>query len=108
NRRLSTRCLIARRIPTCPEISNDLGLPIIFGSKNLLNTDSVPKLFDMRNRPDGIVIREPMDMDDYLEHNSPDSPLLTSTEAVLKELQSQDLDLETLMDESRIPQEAAF
>ncbi|CAN0920348.1 hypothetical protein LINGRAHAP2_LOCUS31997 [Linum grandiflorum] len=42
-----------------------------------------------------------MDMEDYLEPNSPDSPLLKSTETVLQELESQDLDPETLMDEHR-------
>ncbi|CAN0904812.1 hypothetical protein LINGRAHAP2_LOCUS23311 [Linum grandiflorum] len=42
-----------------------------------------------------------MDMEDYLEPNSPDSPLLKSTETVLQELESQDLDPEALMDEQR-------
>ncbi|CAN0831026.1 hypothetical protein LINGRAHAP2_LOCUS1601 [Linum grandiflorum] len=65
------------------------------------NPDSIPKLFDMRNRSDGLVIRDSMDTDDYLEPKSPDSPLLKSTEAVLNDLQSQDLDPESLMDEQR-------
>ncbi|CAN0907384.1 hypothetical protein LINGRAHAP2_LOCUS24781 [Linum grandiflorum] len=85
--------------PQTKSISADEWQGLIHRSEKI--EDSVPKLFDMRNRSDGIVIREPMDMDDYLEHNSPDSPLLKSTEAVLKELQSQDLDSETLMDEQR-------
>ncbi|CAN0859608.1 hypothetical protein LINGRAHAP2_LOCUS7705, partial [Linum grandiflorum] len=55
----------------------------------------------MRNRSDGLVIRDSMDMDDYLEPNSPDSPLLKSTEAVLNDLENQDLDPEALMDEQR-------
>ncbi|CAN0872931.1 hypothetical protein LINGRAHAP2_LOCUS10234 [Linum grandiflorum] len=65
------------------------------------NSDSIPKLFDMRNRSDGIVICDSMDMEDYLEPNSPYSPLLKSTEIVLQELESQDLDPEALMDEQR-------
>ncbi|CAN0830816.1 hypothetical protein LINGRAPRIM_LOCUS3377, partial [Linum grandiflorum] len=55
----------------------------------------------MRNRTDGIVIREPMEMEDYLEQNNLDSPLLKSTETVLQELQNQALDSEILMDEQR-------
>ncbi|CAN0847762.1 hypothetical protein LINGRAHAP2_LOCUS5152, partial [Linum grandiflorum] len=65
------------------------------------NSNSIPKLFDMRNRSDGIVIRDSMDMEDYLEPNSSESPLLKSTETVLQELESQDLDPEALMDEQR-------
>ncbi|CAN0899783.1 hypothetical protein LINGRAHAP2_LOCUS20468 [Linum grandiflorum] len=56
----------------------------------------------MRNRSDGLVIRDSMDMEDYLEPNSPDSPLMKSTEAVLNDLESQDLDPEALMDEQRV------
>ncbi|CAN0885899.1 hypothetical protein LINGRAHAP2_LOCUS15225, partial [Linum grandiflorum] len=58
------------------------------------NSDSIPKPFDMRNRSDGIVIRDSMDMEDYLEPLSPDSPLLKTTETVLQDLDSPVLDPE--------------
>ncbi|CAN0861142.1 hypothetical protein LINGRAHAP2_LOCUS8129 [Linum grandiflorum] len=46
------------------------------GNPSSLQSDPIPKLFDMRNQSDGIVIREPMEMEDYLEQNSPDSTLM--------------------------------
>ncbi|CAN0918781.1 hypothetical protein LINGRAHAP2_LOCUS31071 [Linum grandiflorum] len=92
------------KISACTAITNDLNPTFSSwssGNSILLNTYSIPKLFDMRNRSDGLVIRDSIDMDDYLEQNSPDSPLLKSTEVVLNDLQSHDLDQETLLDEQR-------
>ncbi|CAN0860366.1 hypothetical protein LINGRAHAP2_LOCUS7929 [Linum grandiflorum] len=95
------RRFIARRASDLTVPSSNLSPQFSYEKSSLLNTDSIPKLVDMINRSDGLVIRDSMDMDDYLEPNSPDSPLLKSTEAVLNDLQNQDLDPETLMDEQR-------
>ncbi|CAN0925639.1 hypothetical protein LINGRAHAP2_LOCUS34877 [Linum grandiflorum] len=45
-----------------------------------------PQLFDMQPRPQGIVIREPTEEEDFLEQNSPDSVLFKTLEAVMYEL----------------------
>ncbi|CAN0876540.1 hypothetical protein LINGRAHAP2_LOCUS11368, partial [Linum grandiflorum] len=72
-----------------------------YKQETIQNTDSIPKPFDMRNRSDGIVIRDSMDMEDYLEPLSPDSPMQKTTETVLQDLASPILDAEALMDEQR-------
>ncbi|CAN0847580.1 hypothetical protein LINGRAHAP2_LOCUS5048, partial [Linum grandiflorum] len=45
-----------------------------------------PQMFDMIPRPQGIVIREPTQDDEYLEQQSPDSVLFKDPSAVLQEL----------------------
>ncbi|CAN0925658.1 hypothetical protein LINGRAHAP2_LOCUS34884 [Linum grandiflorum] len=85
----------------CEVPSSNLRFQCDYKKDAIQTPDSIPKPFDMRNRSDGIVIRDSMDMDDYLEPLSPDSPLLKSSETVLHELDSTDLDPEALMDEQR-------
>ncbi|CAN0858598.1 hypothetical protein LINGRAHAP2_LOCUS7346 [Linum grandiflorum] len=48
-----------------------------------------PQSFDMNPRPQGIVIREPIEEEDYLEQSSPDTVLFKTPEIVLLELGDQ-------------------
>ncbi|CAN0925659.1 hypothetical protein LINGRAHAP2_LOCUS34884 [Linum grandiflorum] len=95
------RRILARNELVCEVPSSNLRFQCDYKKDAIQTPDSIPKPFDMRNRSDGIVIRDSMDMDDYLEPLSPDSPLLKSSETVLHELDSTDLDPEALMDEQR-------
>ncbi|CAN0904644.1 hypothetical protein LINGRAHAP2_LOCUS23209 [Linum grandiflorum] len=56
-------------------------------------------MFDMIPRPQGIVIREPTQEDEYLEQQSPDSVLFKDPSAVLQELTGNSLSQDEIMEE---------
>ncbi|CAN0843301.1 hypothetical protein LINGRAHAP2_LOCUS3809 [Linum grandiflorum] len=58
-----------------------------------------PQMFDMIPRPQGIVIREPTQEDEYLEQQSPDSVLFKDPSAVLQELTGNSLSQDEIMEE---------
>ncbi|CAN0843733.1 hypothetical protein LINGRAHAP2_LOCUS4015 [Linum grandiflorum] len=58
-----------------------------------------PQIFDMIPRPQGIVIREPNQEDDYLEQQSPDSVLFKDPSTVLQELTGTSLSQDEIMEE---------
>ncbi|CAN0859876.1 hypothetical protein LINGRAHAP2_LOCUS7782 [Linum grandiflorum] len=58
-----------------------------------------PQMFDMLPRPQGIVIREPNQEDEYLEQHSPDSVLFKDPSTVLQELTGTSLSQDELMEE---------
>ncbi|CAN0918983.1 hypothetical protein LINGRAHAP2_LOCUS31187 [Linum grandiflorum] len=58
-----------------------------------------PQMFDMIPRPQGIVIREPAQEDEYLEQQSPDSVLFKDPSAVLQELTGNSLSQDEIMEE---------
>ncbi|CAN1239564.1 hypothetical protein LINGRAPRIM_LOCUS2412, partial [Linum grandiflorum] len=58
-----------------------------------------PQMFDMIPRPQGIVIREPTQDDEYLEQQSPDSVLFKDPSAVLQELTGNSLSQDEIMEE---------
>ncbi|CAN0912863.1 hypothetical protein LINGRAHAP2_LOCUS27583, partial [Linum grandiflorum] len=58
-----------------------------------------PQLFDMNPRPQGIVIREPVEEEDYLEQSSPDTVLFKTPETVLLELGDQKTSTDEIMAE---------
>ncbi|CAN0881148.1 hypothetical protein LINGRAHAP2_LOCUS14066 [Linum grandiflorum] len=58
-----------------------------------------PQIFDMIPRPQGIVIREPNQDDDYLEQHSPDSVLFKDPSTVLQELTGTSLSQDEIMEE---------
>ncbi|CAN0858030.1 hypothetical protein LINGRAHAP2_LOCUS7049 [Linum grandiflorum] len=58
-----------------------------------------PQLFDMNPRPQGIVIREPVKEEDYLEQSSPDTVLFKTPETVLLELGDQKTSTNEIMAE---------
>ncbi|CAN0906321.1 hypothetical protein LINGRAHAP2_LOCUS24179 [Linum grandiflorum] len=58
-----------------------------------------PQLFDMNSRPQGIVIREPVEEEDYLEQSSPDTILFKTPETVLLELGDQKTSTDEIMAE---------
>ncbi|CAN0872229.1 hypothetical protein LINGRAHAP2_LOCUS10069 [Linum grandiflorum] len=58
-----------------------------------------PQMFDMISRPQGIVIREPNQDDDYLEQHSPDSVLFKYPSTVLQELTGTSLSQDEIMEE---------
>ncbi|CAN0917506.1 hypothetical protein LINGRAHAP2_LOCUS30337 [Linum grandiflorum] len=58
-----------------------------------------PQMFDMIPRPQGIVIREPPQEDEYLEQQSPDSVLFKDPSAVLQELTGNSLSQDEIMEE---------
>ncbi|CAN0847542.1 hypothetical protein LINGRAHAP2_LOCUS5032, partial [Linum grandiflorum] len=61
-----------------------------------------PQLFDMQPRPQGIVIREPVEEEDFLEQHSPDSVLFKTPEAVMQELSQQDTPDEIMAEQCAI------
>ncbi|CAN0858460.1 hypothetical protein LINGRAHAP2_LOCUS7263 [Linum grandiflorum] len=58
-----------------------------------------PQLFDMNPRPQGIVIREPVEEEDYLEQSSPDTVLFKTPETVMLELGDQKTSIDEIMAE---------
>ncbi|CAN0858792.1 hypothetical protein LINGRAHAP2_LOCUS7462 [Linum grandiflorum] len=58
-----------------------------------------PQMFDMIPRPQGIVIREPTQEDEYLEQQSPDSVLFKDPSSVLQELTGNSLSQDEIMEE---------
>ncbi|CAN1239916.1 hypothetical protein LINGRAPRIM_LOCUS2536 [Linum grandiflorum] len=58
-----------------------------------------PQMFDMIPRPQGIVIREPTQEDEYLEQQSPDSVLFKDPSTVLQELTGNSLSQDEIMEE---------
>ncbi|CAN0826756.1 hypothetical protein LINGRAHAP2_LOCUS782, partial [Linum grandiflorum] len=58
-----------------------------------------PQMFDMIPRPQGIVIREPNQEDEYLEQQSPDSVLFKDPSTVLQELTGTSLSQDEIMEE---------
>ncbi|CAN0918103.1 hypothetical protein LINGRAHAP2_LOCUS30674 [Linum grandiflorum] len=58
-----------------------------------------PQMFDMIPRPQGIVIREPTQDEEYLEQQSPDSVLFKDPSAVLQELSGNSLSQDEIMEE---------
>ncbi|CAN0838163.1 hypothetical protein LINGRAHAP2_LOCUS2012 [Linum grandiflorum] len=58
-----------------------------------------PQMFDMIPRPQGIVIRERNQDDDYLEQHSPDSVLFKDPSTVLQELTGTSLSQDEIMEE---------
>ncbi|CAN0881569.1 hypothetical protein LINGRAHAP2_LOCUS14315 [Linum grandiflorum] len=58
-----------------------------------------PQMFDMIPRPQGIVIREPTQEDEYLEQQSPDSVLFKDPSTVLQELTGTSLSQDEIMEE---------
>ncbi|CAN0893305.1 hypothetical protein LINGRAPRIM_LOCUS2674 [Linum grandiflorum] len=58
-----------------------------------------PQMFDMLPRPQGIVIREPNQEEDYLEQHSPDSVLFKDPSIVLQELTGTSLSQDELIEE---------
>ncbi|CAN0921363.1 hypothetical protein LINGRAHAP2_LOCUS32552, partial [Linum grandiflorum] len=58
-----------------------------------------PQMFDMIPRPQGIVIREPPQDEEYLEQQSPDSVLFKDPSAVLQELTGNSLSQDEIMEE---------
>ncbi|CAN0913199.1 hypothetical protein LINGRAHAP2_LOCUS27776 [Linum grandiflorum] len=56
-------------------------------------------MFDMIPRPQGIVIREPTQDEEYLEHQSPDSVLFKDPSAILQELTGNSLSQDEIMEE---------
>ncbi|CAN0920206.1 hypothetical protein LINGRAHAP2_LOCUS31903 [Linum grandiflorum] len=58
-----------------------------------------PQLFDMNPRPQGIVIREPVEEEDYLDHSSPDTVLFKTPETVMLELGEQTVSSDEIMAE---------
>ncbi|CAN0875135.1 hypothetical protein LINGRAHAP2_LOCUS10658 [Linum grandiflorum] len=57
------------------------------------------QMFDMLPRPQGIVIREPVQEEDYLEQNSPDSVLFKTPATVLQELFGNQISPDEIMEE---------
>ncbi|CAN0875528.1 hypothetical protein LINGRAHAP2_LOCUS10884 [Linum grandiflorum] len=57
------------------------------------------QLFDMTPRPQGIVIREPTDEEDFLENSSPDTVLFKTPETVMQELSRNQVSSDELMAE---------
>ncbi|CAN0858556.1 hypothetical protein LINGRAHAP2_LOCUS7317 [Linum grandiflorum] len=58
-----------------------------------------PQLFDMTPRPQGIVIREPADEEDFLDNSSPDTVLFKTPEIVMQELFGNQVSSDELMAE---------
>ncbi|CAN1221371.1 hypothetical protein LINGRAPRIM_LOCUS257, partial [Linum grandiflorum] len=58
-----------------------------------------PQMFDMIPRPQGIVIREPNQEDEYLEQQSPDSVVFKDPSTVLQELTGTSLSQDEIMEE---------
>ncbi|CAN0858462.1 hypothetical protein LINGRAHAP2_LOCUS7263 [Linum grandiflorum] len=65
----------------------------------LLYNSVPPQLFDMNPRPQGIVIREPVEEEDYLEQSSPDTVLFKTPETVMLELGDQKTSIDEIMAE---------
>ncbi|CAN0873075.1 hypothetical protein LINGRAHAP2_LOCUS10281, partial [Linum grandiflorum] len=58
-----------------------------------------PQMFDMIPRPQGIVIREPTQEDEYLEQQSPDSVLFKDPSTILQELTGNSLSQDEIIEE---------
>ncbi|CAN0866454.1 hypothetical protein LINGRAHAP2_LOCUS9283 [Linum grandiflorum] len=58
-----------------------------------------PQLFDMTPRPQGIVIREPVEEEEYLDHSSPDTVLFKNPETVLHELTTHNVSFDEIIAE---------
>ncbi|CAN0858032.1 hypothetical protein LINGRAHAP2_LOCUS7049, partial [Linum grandiflorum] len=88
----------ARRLHSWKESDSD-GSPNCSFKRELGPPTVPPQLFDMNPRPQGIVIREPVKEEDYLEQSSPDTVLFKTPETVLLELGDQKTSTNEIMAE---------
>ncbi|CAN0837546.1 hypothetical protein LINGRAHAP2_LOCUS1836 [Linum grandiflorum] len=79
--------------------SEDVSTHWILPSRNSGPPTVPPQLFDMTPQPQGIVIREPVEEEDYLDHSSPDTVLFKTPETVLHELGEQKVSSDEIMAE---------